>query len=96
MYSAAGAIEVAADLGSFVLDAQVETLAAVAGKDATEDTPAIWVRLLTTRRKEGLLLNTIDSLRDGLIHTSGFLSGCRRDDLWECRRQPMDTGCRTL
>lgn len=68
----------AADLGSFVLEAQVETLAAVLGSDATDATPAFWVRLLKTKRKEETLREAVGNLRLGVFYSSAFLSNARR------------------
>jgi hypothetical protein len=71
-------VEVAADLGSFVLEAQVETLAAVVGLGSTAETPAFWVRLLKTRRKEETLVDAVECFRLGILHPSAFLSNATR------------------
>lgn len=78
VFCVAGAVEVAADLGSFVLEAQVETLAAVIGSDATAETPAFWVRLLKTRRKEETLLEAIEAIRQEMLHSTCFISKASR------------------
>ena len=78
VFSELGAIETAADLGSFVLEAQVETLAAIIGRDATDETSAVWLRLLKTRRKAETLLEAISHLFNGTVHSSSFISSATR------------------
>ena len=50
-----GTVDVAADLGYGVLNAKVETVAAVLQQGGNLDHPATWVRLVKTRRKEQML-----------------------------------------
>jgi hypothetical protein len=78
VFCVSGAVEVAADLGSFVLEAQVETLAAVISSDATAEPPAFWVRLLKTRRKEETLVEAVEHIRLGTLHPAAFLSNATR------------------
>jgi hypothetical protein len=59
------------DLGSFVLEAQVETAAVVLGNGTSPSTASPWVRLLKTREKQAVLLQAIEQLRRGQRH--GFL-----------------------
>jgi hypothetical protein len=73
-----GAVTIGADLGSFVLEAQVETCAVVADRRATPDTPAKWVRLLKTRRKGGVLYEALAAASDGREHPYVFGSVARR------------------
>lgn len=56
-----GGIDVVADLGYGVLDAKVETAAAVFRRGGGKSEPAIWIRLVKTSRKMTTLL---DSLAD--------------------------------
>ncbi|HVC94155.1 MAG TPA: BREX-1 system adenine-specific DNA-methyltransferase PglX [Pirellulales bacterium] len=78
VFGVRGAVEVAADLGSFVLDAQVETLAAVVAKDATTATPAFWVRLLKTGQKEATLRAAIEAASRAELHRNAFVSPAAR------------------
>lgn len=54
-----GAVDVVADLGYGVLNAKVETAAAVLRKGAGRDEPGVWVRLVKTRRKSETLLDAV-------------------------------------
>lgn len=63
-----GEVEIAADLGSFVLNAQVETAAVVLGKDFGADDKATWVRLLKTRRKAEVLREALMAAKEGGHH----------------------------
>jgi len=79
VFGSRGAVEVAADLGSFVLDdAQVETLAAIVGRDATNEVPATWIRLLKTKQKSEVLLTTIQQVREGERQSTVFISSGAR------------------
>ncbi|QDT02206.1 hypothetical protein K227x_05780 [Rubripirellula lacrimiformis] len=78
VFTKLGAIETAADLGSFVLEAQVETIATIIGKGATEETEAIWTRLLKTRRKEEMLSEIILQVQNGTLHPSAFIANAKR------------------
>jgi hypothetical protein len=78
VFSKLGAIETAADLGSFVLEAQVETIATIIGKGATQETETLWTRLLKTRQKEETLRDSILRLKNGALHASAFISKASR------------------
>ncbi|HKQ38033.1 MAG TPA: BREX-1 system adenine-specific DNA-methyltransferase PglX, partial [Verrucomicrobiae bacterium] len=69
-----GCIEVAADLGSFVLDAQVETAAAIIDRNLRIDGRALWVRLLKTKSKEAALLQALTSANLGHRHETVFVA----------------------
>ena len=69
-----GVVEVAADLGSFVLEAQVETAAVVLGNTYSPNRAAPWIRLLTTKAKEDVLREAIAHLRRGRRHRTVFLT----------------------
>lgn len=73
-----GAIDVAADLGSFVLDAQVETIAAVVGRDTDPQHVAPWIRLLKTKEKDQSLGEAIVALAAGNAHRALYLSSQAR------------------
>jgi hypothetical protein len=60
-----GGVEVAADLGSFVLNALVETAAVVLAKGVGPDDPATWFRLVRTSTKDTLLATSVDASRSG-------------------------------
>jgi Eco57I restriction-modification methylase len=64
----AGVVEAAADLGSFVLEAQVETAAVVIGAGTDILYPALWIRLLKTKAKQMALLDALANLRQGKRH----------------------------
>ena len=73
-----GAVVLGADLGSFVLEAQVETCAVIVDRRATADTTATWVRLLKTRRKDGVLYDAICAANDDNDHRYVYTSAARR------------------
>jgi hypothetical protein len=73
-----GAVTLGADLGSFVLEAQVETCAVVVDRRATADTTATWVRLLKTRRKDAVLYEALRATAEGRDHPYVFRSAARR------------------
>ena len=73
-----GCVEVAADLGSFVLDAQVETAAAVIGRDVPAHRMALWVRLLKTKAKNETLLRALEFACLGRRHDSAFIASQRQ------------------
>jgi hypothetical protein len=73
-----GAVTLGADLGSFVLEAQVETCAVVVDRRATADTTATWVRLLKTRRKDGVLYDALRAAAEGRDHPYVYRSAARR------------------
>jgi len=73
VFGPCGCVEAAADLGSFVLDAQVETAAAVIGRDFSVNRVALWVRLLKTKEKNEGLLRALASASQGRLHGSTFL-----------------------
>jgi hypothetical protein len=62
---AKGTVELAADLGYGVLNAKVETAAAIVRQGEGLDVPAMWIRLVKTGRKCDVLL---DALRTGTGH----------------------------
>ena len=72
-----GCVEVAADLGSFVLDAQVETVALVAGLDAKPEQKALWIRLLKTKSKQTQLLSALQALPAGSLPNFCFMASQR-------------------
>jgi len=74
VFGSNGCVEVAADLGSFVLDAQVETAAAIIGRDAPAYKIALWVRLLKTKAKNQTLLQALESASHGQRHDSAFVA----------------------
>jgi len=67
-------VDVGADLGSFVLEAQVETAAVVLGRGTSPHVPSPWVRLLKTREKQSVLLQAIELLRQGQRHGTVYLA----------------------
>ena len=69
-----GCVEAAADLGSFVLDAQVETAAAIVGRDFSSRRHAFWVRLLKTKAKSERLLAAIQAVASDASMDFGFLA----------------------
>ncbi len=69
-----GCVEVAADLGSFVLDAQVETAAGIIGRDVSSHRMVMWIRLLKTKSKHETLLKSIALANVGLRHETAFLA----------------------
>jgi hypothetical protein len=74
-----GAVEVAADLGSFVLDdAQVETVTAVVGRGTSPVYVAPWIRLLKTKDKEAILLEGLASYCRGDRHRALYQSSQER------------------
>jgi hypothetical protein len=73
-----GAVTIGADLGSFVLEAQVETCAVVADRRAGPDTHATWVRLLKTRRKDILLYEALRAANEERQHSYLFTSSAER------------------
>jgi hypothetical protein len=73
-----GAVMVGADLGYGVLEAKVETCAVVVDRRAGPETPAIWVRLLKTSRKAGVLLEALDAAGTGDDHRYLYISPARR------------------
>ena len=73
-----GCVEVAADLGSFVLDAQVETAAAVIGRDVSAHRMALWIRLLKTKAKNETLLRALGFACLGRRHESAFIASHRQ------------------
>lgn len=78
VFGSAGSIECAADLGSFVLDAQVETASVVGGKGTTSSHPAIWVRLLKTKKKPAVLSEAITATSSGARHNTVYISSQAR------------------
>lgn len=60
-----GAVDIGADLGSFVLEAQVETAAIVIGKGTSRSRLVPWVRLLKTKAKARVLHNAIEQFTKG-------------------------------
>ena len=77
VFGASGCIEIAADLGSFVLDAQVETVALVAGRDFLPEQQALWVRLLKTKAKQSQLISAVHALPKGDLPNFCFLASQR-------------------
>jgi hypothetical protein len=73
-----GSVECAADLGSFVLEAQVETAAVVVGKSTPSAYPAVWVRLLKTKAKEVALGDALTELAEGSRHRGVYISSQTR------------------
>lgn len=73
-----GAVTLGADLGSFVLEAQVETCVVVVDRRATADTVGTWVRLLKTRRKDGVLYEALSATNDGTEHPYVYQCAARR------------------
>jgi hypothetical protein len=73
-----GAIECAADLGSFVLDAQVETAAVIAGEGTAPKYTAAWIRLLKTNKKEEMLSEAARGFVRGIRHNGMYLSSQAR------------------
>lgn len=65
-------VEIAADLGSFVLEAQVETAAIVFKLGLAPSVEAPWIRLLKTKAKEETLRQVLQSLRTRGSHRSLF------------------------
>jgi hypothetical protein len=65
IFGISGCVEIAADLGSFVLDAQVETIALVAAAGFPAEKKGLWIRLLKTKAKDELLLASLNSLSIG-------------------------------
>jgi len=59
VFSKKGTVELAADLGYGVLNAKVETAAAVVRAGGDLDAPATWIRLVKTGRKEQTLLEAL-------------------------------------
>jgi len=72
-----GCVEVAADLGSFVLDAQVETVALAAGRDVKPEQKALWVRLLKTKSKQTQLLSALQALPTASLPNFCFMASQR-------------------
>jgi hypothetical protein len=73
-----GAVTLGADLGSFVLEAQVETCTVVVDRRATADTVGTWIRLLKTRRKDAVLYEALRASAEGRDHPYVFRSVARR------------------
>ena len=73
-----GCIESAADLGSFVLDAQVETAAVIIGRDFAASRHASWIRLLKTKAKTERLLSAIQAIGTGQPLDFSFLASQKR------------------
>lgn len=73
-----GSVEILADLGSFVLNAQVEVAAAVVSRSATADTNAAWIRLLKTGQKQRVLEAAITAANEGREHARLCWSSARR------------------
>lgn len=73
-----GAVTLGADLGSFVLEAQVETSAVVLDRRAGPDTLATWIRLLKTKRKDGVLRDALVAVASGHEHRYAFTSSAKR------------------
>jgi hypothetical protein len=73
-----GAVTLGADLGSFVLEAQVETCAVIVSRLAGRDTPATWVRLMKTRRKDGVLRAALQAVSRGIDHPYVYVSSAGR------------------
>jgi hypothetical protein len=73
-----GAVTLGADLGSFVLEALVETSAVIVDRRATLDTTATWVRLLKTRRKGVVLYEALRAAAESHDHPYVFCSVARR------------------
>jgi hypothetical protein len=73
-----GAIECGADLGSFVLDAQVETASVIAGKGIPATHIAVWIRLLKSKTKELVLSEALNKTAIGMRHTTVYLSSQSR------------------
>jgi hypothetical protein len=69
-----GSVECAADLGSFVLEAQVETAAVIVGESTGPDYPALWVRLLKTTNKEGSLKEALTEIACGVRRRGVYVS----------------------
>lgn len=61
-----GSVDVGVDLGSFVLEAQVETSAVVIARDAPASRAAPWIRLLKTKAKQELLERAIAAIARGV------------------------------
>ena len=87
-----GCVEVAADLGSFVLDAQVETVAGILGRDYPDWRIAFWVRLLKTKAKAETLSRAIENLAEGDVTQPRSLR--RSGSSCLCRQRSTATGCR--
>lgn len=77
VFGPSGCVEVAADLGSFVLDAQVETVALVAGRDFLPEQQALWVRLLKTKAKQSQLFSALQALQKADLPSFCFLASQR-------------------
>lgn len=59
VFGTSGSIAIAADLGSFVLDALVETIAAVVQRDRSARVESFWIRTLSTREKEAAIRTAV-------------------------------------
>ncbi|MDI3291592.1 BREX-1 system adenine-specific DNA-methyltransferase PglX [Polyangium sp. 15x6] len=70
-----GSVEVAADLGYGVLNAKVETVAAVVRKGGDKEALGTWVRLVKTGRKEETLR---EALREGEAHRAASVVAAKR------------------
>ncbi|MCC6528208.1 MAG: BREX-1 system adenine-specific DNA-methyltransferase PglX [Polyangiaceae bacterium] len=70
-----GTVELAADLGYGVLNAKVETAAAVLRLGGDVDAPATWIRLVKTGRKRETLL---EALRNPVGHRAVSVVSARR------------------
>jgi len=81
IFGASGAVECAADLGSFVLEAQVETAAVIIGKCTNPNALALWVRLLKTKEKESILRQALAESAAGSRHRNVYVSSQRRFSL---------------
>jgi hypothetical protein len=73
-----GCVDAAVDLGSFVLDAQVETAAAVIGRDRATSQPGIWIRVLKTKLKERTVLQATEMAARGERHKTLFHASHQR------------------
>jgi hypothetical protein len=73
-----GSVEALADLGSFVLNAQVEVAAAVISRSGTADVSAAWIRLLKTGRKADVLEDAVRAVAQRREHGSLHWSTVRR------------------
>ena len=69
-----GVVDVGADLGSFVLEAQVETAAVVLGAETSRHRLSPWIRLLKTKTKKEVLGQAISMLRTGQRHRALYLA----------------------
>jgi hypothetical protein len=78
VFGGRGAVALGADLGSFVLEAQVETSAVVVDRRPEPETLATWVRLLKTRRKDAVLYEALQAASDARDHPYIFQSTGRR------------------